>query len=60
MERITKKKKICYTKRKNDKDDLKISLITGQNSGATGRAAGERDKSTIVHEDFNVFVQHLV
>ena len=60
MERMTEKKKMCYTKRKKDNDDRKISLITVQNSGATERAAGERDKSTIVHEDFNVFAQHLV
>lgn len=39
---MTEKKKMCYTKRKNDKDDQKISLITLQNSGATERAAGER------------------
>lgn len=33
---------MCYTKRKNDNDDQKISLITLQNSGATERAADER------------------
>ena len=60
MGRTTEKKKMCYNKRKNDKDDHKLSLITVQNSGAIERASGERDKSTIIHGDFNVFAQHLV